>query len=165
MSKRRLLRPRSRAPPSVTAGPTCRTETRRARRRPRVIRWIYWLNVLARDRFGKSFNSRGHDERKTNQRCSIHELQAVSPWASSRRPSSLFILALGPEALASLAARYWLPLEPRIVNEAVVSFQTHMTAMYEEQKRAFAARHKNSNRFLTLWRSWFACHEKPPVRN
>ncbi|KAI1638206.1 hypothetical protein F4809DRAFT_639721 [Biscogniauxia mediterranea] len=56
----------------------------------------------------------------------------------------IVILALGPKALASLA-RYWLPLELRIVNEAVVSLQTHMTAMYEEQKRAFATRHKNSD--------------------
>lgn len=44
----------------------------------------------------------------------------------------IVILALGFKNLPALA-RYWRPSKLKRVNQAVVSFQTHMTTMYEEQ--------------------------------
>ncbi|KKY33944.1 putative cytochrome p450 monooxygenase [Diaporthe ampelina] len=105
------------------------------------------LNVLARAGFGKSFKFRGHDKDTPAE-----EIQSMSYRESLGiiLENCIVILALGPKTLASLA-RYWLPSKLKTVNRAVVSFQTHMTTMYEEQKRAFAAGEKNSdNNLMTL---------------
>ncbi|KAI2776542.1 cytochrome P450 [Daldinia loculata] len=105
------------------------------------------LNVLARAGFGKSFKFRGHEEEKP-----VDEIRSMSYRVSLGLilENLIVILALGPKTLASLA-RYWLPSKLRTVNEAVVSFQKHMTTMYEEQKRAFAAGEENSdNNLMTL---------------
>lgn len=105
------------------------------------------LNVLARAGFGKSFKFRGHEEKPADE-----EIQSMSYRESLGLilENCIVILALGPKNLAFLA-RYWLPSKLKIVNEAVVSFQTHMTTMYEEQKRAHSAGEKNSdNNLMTL---------------
>lgn len=105
------------------------------------------LNVLARAGFGKSFKFRGHDEE-----ISADEAQSMSYRESLGiiLENCIVILALGPKTLASMA-RYWLPSKLKVVNRAVTSFQTHMTTMYEEQKRAFAAGEKNlDNNLMTL---------------
>ncbi|KAF3055565.1 Cytochrome P450 3A13 [Daldinia childiae] len=105
------------------------------------------LNVLARAGFGKSFKFRGHEEERP-----VDEIRSMSYRVSLGLilENLIVILALGPKTLASLA-RYWLPSKLRTVNEAVVSFQKHMTTMYEEQKRAFAAGEENSdNNLMTL---------------
>ncbi|KAI1081300.1 hypothetical protein F5B20DRAFT_535561 [Whalleya microplaca] len=60
----------------------------------------------------------------------------------------IIILAPGPKNLTFLA-RYWLPSKLKFISEAVVSFQTHMTTMYEEQKLAFSAGEKDSDNNLT----------------
>lgn len=105
------------------------------------------LSVLARAGFGKSFKFRGHDEETPDD-----EIQSMSYRESLGiiLENCIVILALGPKTLASLA-RYWLPSKLKTVNQAVISFQTHMTTMYEEQKRAFAVGEKNSdNNLMTL---------------
>ncbi|KAI0843822.1 cytochrome P450 [Daldinia vernicosa] len=105
------------------------------------------LNVLARAGFGKSFKFRGHEEERP-----VDEIQSMSYRVSLGLllENLIVILALGPKTLAFLA-RYWLPSKLRTINEAVVSFQTHMTTMYEEQKRAFAAGEENlDNNLMTL---------------
>ncbi|KAI0594164.1 cytochrome P450 [Biscogniauxia sp. FL1348] len=104
------------------------------------------LNVLARAGFGKSFKFQGHDEKTTDEVRSMTYRESLGLILEN----CIVILALGPKTLAFLA-RYWLPPKLRMVNEAVVSFQTHMTTMYEEQKRAFAAGEKNlDNNLMTL---------------
>ncbi|KAI0440053.1 cytochrome P450 [Xylaria telfairii] len=105
------------------------------------------LNVLARAGFGKSFKFRGHDEEKPTE-----EMKSMGYRESLGLilENCIVILALGPKTLASLA-RYWLPSKLKLVNEAVISFQTHMTTMYEEQKRAFAAGEESAdNNLMTL---------------
>ncbi|KAI0158957.1 cytochrome P450 [Pestalotiopsis sp. NC0098] len=105
------------------------------------------LNVLARAGFGKSFKFQGHDEKKP-----ADETQAMSYRESLGLilENCIVILALGPKTLATVA-QYWLPSKSRTINEAVISFQTHMTTMYEEQKRAFASGQKVSdNSLMTL---------------
>ncbi|KAI6088569.1 cytochrome P450 [Hypoxylon rubiginosum] len=107
----------------------------------------FTLNVLARAGFGKSFKFRGYEEEKL-----VDEMQAMSYRESLSLilENLILILAIGPKTLASLA-RYWLPAKLRTINDAVVSFQAHMTAMYEEQKRAFAAGEETSdNNLMTL---------------
>ncbi|KAK9799861.1 putative Cytochrome P450 [Seiridium cardinale] len=102
------------------------------------------LNVLARAGFGMSFKFRGHEEETSND-----EIRSMGYRESLGiiLENCIVILALGPKTLAFLA-RYWLPSKLKTVNEAVVSFQTHMTNMYEEQKHAFAAGEKNSDNNL-----------------
>ncbi|KAI5920166.1 cytochrome P450 [Camillea tinctor] len=104
------------------------------------------LNVLSRAGFGKSFKFQGRDEMPTTEIGSLSYRESLGIILEN----CIVILALGPKTLASLS-RYWLPSKLRVVNEAVVSFQAHMTAMYEEQKRSFAAGEKNSdNNLMTL---------------
>ncbi|KAK6088595.1 cytochrome P450 [Seiridium cupressi] len=102
------------------------------------------LNVLARAGFGMSFKFRGHEEETSND-----EVRSMGYRESLGiiLENCIVILALGPKTLAFLA-RYWLPSKLKTVNEAVVSLQTHMTNMYEEQKHAFAAGEKNSDNNL-----------------
>lgn len=105
------------------------------------------LNVLARAGLGKSFKFRGHEEERP-----ADEIQSMSYRESLGLilENCIIILALGPKTLAFLA-RYWLPSKLKTVNKAVVSFQTHMTTMYEEQKRAFSAGEEGSdNNLMTL---------------
>ncbi|KAK7744035.1 hypothetical protein SLS62_010335 [Diatrype stigma] len=107
----------------------------------------FTLNVLARAGFGKSFKFRGHDEEKP-----VDEIQSMSYRESLGLilENLIVILALGPKTLAFLD-RYWLPSKLKTINRAVVSFKTHMTSMYEEQKRAFAAGVEGSdNNLMTL---------------
>ncbi|KAK8017345.1 hypothetical protein PG993_013671 [Apiospora rasikravindrae] len=105
------------------------------------------LNVLARAGFGKSFRFRGHEEEtptSESQSMSYRESLALI------LENLILILAVGPKTLA-LFARYWLPSKLRLVHDAVNSFQTHMTTMYEEQKRAFADGEESSdNNLMTL---------------
>ncbi|KAI0836655.1 cytochrome P450 [Hypoxylon sp. FL0890] len=102
------------------------------------------LNVFARAGFGKAFKFRGHGEEK-----SADETQSMSYRESLGLilENCIVILALGPKTLAFLA-RHWLPPKLKIVNNAVVSFQTYMTTMYEEKKRALATGEKNSDHNL-----------------
>ncbi|KAL1859066.1 hypothetical protein Daus18300_009706 [Diaporthe australafricana] len=102
------------------------------------------LNVLARAGFGKSFEFRGHTEVRPTE-----EIQSMSYRESLGiiLENCIVILALGPKTLTSLA-RVWLPSKFRRVNKAVISFQTHMTTLHEEQKRAFAAGEKNADNNL-----------------
>ncbi|TGJ81617.1 hypothetical protein E0Z10_g7140 [Xylaria hypoxylon] len=105
------------------------------------------LNVLARAGLGKSFKFQGHEEEKP-----IEEIHSMSYRESLGLilENCIVILALGPKTLAFLS-RYWLPFKLKLVNEAVISFQTHMTTMYEEQKHAFAAGEESSdNNLMTL---------------
>lgn len=105
------------------------------------------LNVLARAGLGKSFKFRGHEEERP-----ADEIQSMSYRESLGLilENCIIILALGPKTLAFLA-RYRLPSKLKTVNKAVVSFQTHMTTMYEEQKRAFSAGEEGSdNNLMTL---------------
>ncbi|EMR72622.1 putative cytochrome p450 monooxygenase protein [Eutypa lata UCREL1] len=105
------------------------------------------LNVLARAGFGKSFKFRGHEEQRP-----ADEIQSMSYRESLGLilENCIIILALGPKTLAFLA-RYWLPSKLKTVNRAVVSFQTHIATIYEEQKRAFSAGEEGSdNNLMTL---------------
>ncbi|KAK8135663.1 hypothetical protein PG984_003603 [Apiospora sp. TS-2023a] len=103
------------------------------------------LNVLARAGFGKSVKFRGHEEERPED----DEMRSMSYRESLALilENLVLILVLGPNTLKVLA-RYWLPSKLKRVNEAVVSFQTYMTTMYEEQKRDFAAGEKSSNNTL-----------------
>ena len=105
------------------------------------------LNVLARAGFGKSFKFVGHEEENV-----AHESGSMSYRTSLALvlENLILILALGPKTLSFLA-RYWLPAKLKLVNEAVVSFQSHMTTMYEEQKQEIAAGQKSTdNNLMTL---------------
>jgi hypothetical protein len=103
------------------------------------------LNVLARAGFGKSFKFRGCDEEKLAEETkSMSYLESLSTILENL----ILILAVGPKTLHSLASWGLLPPKLKTVDQAVVSFQTHMTAMYEEQKRAFAAGEEESDHNL-----------------
>ncbi|KAI3390985.1 hypothetical protein diail_8286, partial [Diaporthe ilicicola] len=99
------------------------------------------LNVLARAGFGKSFKFRGHDEKPAEEAQSMSYRESLSTILAN----CIVILALGPKTLQSLAGLGLLPAKLKTVNQAVISFQKHMTTMYEEQKRAFAAGEEQSD--------------------
>ncbi|KAM4064608.1 cytochrome p450 [Hirsutella rhossiliensis] len=97
------------------------------------------LLVLSRAGFGKSFKFEAHDERRadgptTSYKDSLQEILE----------NCILITALGPKFLA----KPWLPRKFRRLHEACESFQGHMTAMYEEEKRAFAQNRRSEDRNL-----------------
>ncbi|POS68709.1 hypothetical protein DHEL01_v212897 [Diaporthe helianthi] len=106
------------------------------------------LNVLARAGFGKSFKFRGHDEKPAEEEAQSMMMMSYRESLSTILEKCIVILALGPKTLQSLAGLGLLPAKLRTVNKSVVSFQTHMTTMYEEQKRAFAAGEEESDHNL-----------------
>lgn len=90
------------------------------------------LNVLARPGFGKSFKFRGQNEKLAEEAQSMSYRESLSTILENY----IVILALGPKTLQS---------KLRTVNKAVVSFQTHRTTIYKEQKLAFAAGEEESD--------------------
>lgn len=100
------------------------------------------LNILSRAGFGKSAKFVGHKD----------EIAAVDASAKSNYKEALkmilenliVILAIGPQTLETLA-KLWLPAGLRKVHEAVATFQSLMTDMYEKDKAASSTEHADNN--------------------
>jgi cytochrome P450 len=88
------------------------------------------LNILSRAGFGKSAKFVGHKD------SILSDSRSGSTYKDSLKhvlENLVLILALGPKTLETLS-RYWLPASLRKVHEAVVTFQSLMTEMYEQEK-------------------------------
>ncbi|RYP41934.1 hypothetical protein DL767_000671 [Monosporascus sp. MG133] len=99
------------------------------------------LHVLSRAGFGKSFKFEGHDERQS----SISPSSSYKESLQTILENLVLILGLGTKFLANP----WLPKKFRIFHEACVSFQTYMTNLYEEEKRAFAEGEVRDHNLMT----------------
>lgn len=92
------------------------------------------LHVLSRAGFGKSFEFRGHKEKKQKTEGSNSEV--ATNYKESLQivlDNCVLIMALGTKFLA----KPWLPASLKRVHKASVAFQKYMTNLYEEEKRAY----------------------------
>lgn len=104
------------------------------------------LHVLSRAGFGKSFKFQGHDERKQRKAGDVVDLS--SNYKESLQivvENLILILALGKRFIA----QPWLPEGIQTVHKALTGFQSYMTGMYEEEKRAFAAGEARDHNLMT----------------
>ncbi|KAI1130116.1 cytochrome P450 [Nemania abortiva] len=88
------------------------------------------LHVLSKAGFGKSFPFQGHDVSKSSASPATSYKESLKEVLDN----CVLIMVLGTKLLS----KPWLPRKLRRVHEACVSFQKHMTSVYEEEKRAFA---------------------------
>jgi cytochrome P450 len=106
------------------------------------------LHVLSRAGFGKSFKFQGHDERKKKRQKGDTVVDLSSNYKESLQivvENLVLILALGKRFIA----QPWLPEGIQTVHKALTGFQSYMTGMYEEEKRAFAAGEARDHNLMT----------------
>jgi cytochrome P450 len=90
------------------------------------------LHVMSRAGFGKSFKFQGHDQ----QDVSVSNEADINYKDSLKiiLENCVLIFALGRKFLA----KSWLPQKLRRVHAACLSFQRHLTQVYEEEKQSLA---------------------------
>ncbi|KAF7514542.1 hypothetical protein G7054_g15223 [Neopestalotiopsis clavispora] len=90
------------------------------------------LHVMSRAGFGKSFKFQGHDQQDVS----------VSNEADINYKDSLKIILENCVLIFALGRRFlaksWLPQKLRRVHAACLSFQRHLTQVYEEEKQSLA---------------------------
>jgi cytochrome P450 len=99
------------------------------------------LHVLSRAGFGKSFKFEGHDERQGEQSASGNYKESLQTILENL----VLILGLGFNLLGSP----WLPKKLNNVHKACVSFQKHMTDLYEEEKRRLQQGEDSDHNLMT----------------
>ncbi|KAH7304458.1 cytochrome P450 [Stachybotrys elegans] len=99
------------------------------------------LLVLSRAGFGKSFDFKGHEEQASSNPSSNYKesLQTVLE-------NLVLILGFGTKFLSNP----WLPRKFRLVHEACAAFQTYMTNLYEEEKKAYKEGKLTDNNLMSL---------------
>ncbi|KAI9151567.1 Phomenoic acid biosynthesis cluster cytochrome P450 monooxygenase [Paramyrothecium foliicola] len=100
------------------------------------------LSVLAAAGFGKSFKFQGHDEQKQLADSSSNYKESLQTVLENL----ILILGLGTNFLS----KPWLPVKFRKVHEACVSFQKHMTDVYEAEKQLLQQGQESGSSLMTL---------------
>lgn len=100
------------------------------------------LLVMSRAGFGKSFKFEGHDEEDVT----ISDDLEINYKDSLKMilENCVLIFALGRNFLA----KPWLPRKLRQVHAACVSFQKHLTQVYEDEKRSLAEGGSKNRNFM-----------------
>lgn len=105
------------------------------------------LHVMSRAGFGKSFKFQGRHEKAATAEASIATTDTTMDYKESLKmilENCVLIFALGPKNLG----KSWLPQKLRTIHEACVTFQKHMTEVYEEEKLYLAQGRTGDRNFM-----------------